>query len=51
MLLVKWETLEAHTVDFRGSAEYQEWKALLDHYYDPFPAVEHYELVDENSIL
>ena len=42
LLLVEWETLEAHTVGFRGSAEYQQWKALLHHFYDPFPTVEHY---------
>lgn len=45
ILLVKWETLEAHTIGFRGSPEYQEWKALLHHFYDPFPIVEHYHLV------
>ena len=45
ILLVHWETLEAHTVGFRGSDEYQEWKRLLHHFYDPFPTVEHYELV------
>ena len=43
ILLVKWQTLEDHTVGFRGSSQYQEWKALLHHYYDPFPEVEHYE--------
>ena len=43
LLLVHWGTLEDHTYGFRGSAEYQEWKALLHHYYDPFPEVEHYE--------
>ncbi len=42
ILLVRWETLEAHTVGFRKSAEYQEWKRLLHHFYDPFPVVEHY---------
>jgi heme-degrading monooxygenase HmoA len=47
LLLVQWETLQAHTVGFRGSDEYQEWKRLLHHFYDPFPAVEHYELVQE----
>ena len=45
ILLVRWETLEDHTEGFWGSAEYQEWKALLHHFYDPFPTVEHYELV------
>jgi heme-degrading monooxygenase HmoA len=42
VLLVRWETLEDHTVGFRGSPEYQEWKALLHHFYDPFPTVEHF---------
>lgn len=45
LLLVQWETLEDHTVGFRGSAEYQEWKRLLHHFYDPFPVVEHYQNV------
>jgi heme-degrading monooxygenase HmoA len=42
ILLVQWQTLEDHTIGFRGSPEYQEWKALLHHFYDPFPTVEHY---------
>ena len=49
ILLVNWETLEAHTVGFRGSEEYREWKKLLHHFYDPFPTVEHYELILENQ--
>lgn len=44
--LVQWESLDAHEVTFRGSPEYQKWKALLHHYYDPFPTVLHYEIVD-----
>lgn len=43
ILLVRWETLEDHTVGFRQSAQYQEWKALLHHFYAPFPRVDHYE--------
>ena len=42
VLLVRWDTLEAHTQGFRGSPQYQQWKALLHHFYDPFPVVEHY---------
>ena len=42
MLLVRWRTLEAHTVGFRQSAQYQEWRRLLHHFYDPFPTVLHY---------
>ena len=43
LLLVQWKNLEDHTVGFRGSPEYQDWRRLLHHYYDPFPEVEHYE--------
>lgn len=46
LLLVRWNTLEDHTVGFRGSDGYQEWKRLLHHYYEPFPVVEHFEEVD-----
>lgn len=45
ILLVNWETLDAHTIGFRASERYQEWKKLLHHFYDPFPTVEHYEQV------
>lgn len=45
LLLVRWRTLEDHTVGFRGSPEYQAWRKLLHHFYDPFPMVEHYEAV------
>jgi heme-degrading monooxygenase HmoA len=45
LLLVDWDSLESHTEGFRGSAEYQRWRELLHHFYDPFPTVEHYEKV------
>jgi heme-degrading monooxygenase HmoA len=45
ILLVNWQRLEDHTVGFRGSPQYQEWKRLLHHFYHPFPTVEHYERV------
>ena len=48
LLLVNWEKLEDHTIGFRQSPEYQDWKNLLHHFYDPFPTVEHYEPIYEN---
>lgn len=42
ILLVEWETIEDHEVGFRQSDEYQEWKGMLHHFYDPFPVVQHY---------
>ncbi len=43
ILLVHWETLEDHEIGFRKSEEYQQWKGLLHHFYEPFPVVEHYK--------
>lgn len=45
ILLVRWESLEHHTVGFRESPQFLEWKKLLHHYYDPPPVVQHYETV------
>ena len=45
VLLVEWDTLEHHTEGFRGSPEYQRWRELLHHFYDPFPTVEHYDVI------
>lgn len=45
ILLVNWQTLTDHTIGFRRSPEYQAWKKLLHHFYDPFPTVEHYQTV------
>lgn len=42
ILLVHWQRLEDHTIGFRQSSEYQRWRTLLHHFYDPFPTVEHY---------
>lgn len=50
MLLVRWESVEHHEVGFRKSPQYQEWRKLLHHFYDPFPTVLHYELVNGPGI-
>lgn len=44
MLLVRWQNVEAHEVGFRQSPQYQQWRQLLHHFYDPFPTVLHYAL-------
>ncbi|HWK96571.1 MAG TPA: antibiotic biosynthesis monooxygenase family protein [Pseudolabrys sp.] len=40
-LFVAWNTVENHTVDFRGSPDFQEWRALVGHCFAAPPAVEH----------
>ena len=40
--LVEWQDLLDHTVGFRQSPRYQEWRELLHDFYSPFPTVEHF---------
>ena len=42
LLLIEWDSLEAHETGFRGSPAYAEWSALLHHFYEPMPEVRHY---------
>jgi heme-degrading monooxygenase HmoA len=46
LLLVWWDSLASHTEGFRRSAGYERWRALLHGFYEPFPEVEHYTLVE-----
>ena len=45
LLHVDWVALQDHTEGFRGSPAYEQWRAALHHFYDPFPVVEHFEAV------
>ncbi len=40
-LIIGWETLETHTVDFRSSADFLEWRRLVGPYFSAPPLVEH----------
>ena len=42
LLLVEWETLEDHTVGFRESPAFGEWRGLIGHLFDGAPDVEHF---------
>jgi heme-degrading monooxygenase HmoA len=49
VLMVHWETLEDHTVGFRGSPAFQQWRAIVGPYFAAPPAVEHFvELTASN---
>jgi hypothetical protein len=39
---VEWRELEDHTLGFRLSDRYEDWRRLLHRFYNPFPVVEHY---------
>ncbi len=46
-LRVGWETLESHTIDFRGSENFQKWRALVGGFFIDAPIVLHNEIIDE----
>ena len=48
LLLIYWDTLENHTVDFRGSAEFADWRAIVGPYFVKPPHVEHMTLVGKS---
>lgn len=45
ILLIHWETLEDHTVGFRGSPAYAQWRAIVGPYFERAPSVEHFTAV------
>lgn len=45
LLLVGWESLEAHEVNFRQSERFPQWRALIGPYFAAAPRVEHYREV------
>ena len=48
--LVRWETVDDHLIGFRGSPQFQEFRALLTPFYESPSHMEHYELVLRNPL-
>ncbi|QNA89266.1 antibiotic biosynthesis monooxygenase [Massilia sp. Dwa41.01b] len=46
-LLVRWQTVEDHNVHFRGSADFTEWRCLVEHCFDGTPSVSHLATVHQ----
>lgn len=42
VLQIFWETLENHTVDFRQSAAFADWRAIVGPFFAGAPTVEHF---------
>ena len=42
LLRVLWKDIPAHRDGFRQSQRYQEWRALLHHFYEPLPTIEYF---------
>ena len=49
ILQIFWETLENHTVDFRGSPAFTEWRAIVGPFFAAPPVVEHFDLVAKSE--
>jgi heme-degrading monooxygenase HmoA len=45
VLMVEWDSIEAHTVGFRGSANFGRWRAVVGPHFDGTPNVEHFDQV------
>lgn len=45
LLLVQWESVEAHTEGFRKSPEFAQWRALLHDFYESAPVIEHFAAI------
>ena len=44
-LIVQWQTLEDHTVGFRGSPAFAQWRALIGPFFGSPPVVEHFQSI------
>ena len=49
VLMIFWETLENHTIDFRQSQAFQDWRAIVGPYFAAPPAVEHFNLLAKSA--
>jgi heme-degrading monooxygenase HmoA len=49
LLMIFWETLENHTVDFRGGPLFPQWRAIVGPYFAAPPVVEHFELLSKSD--
>jgi len=49
LLMIFWETLENHTVDFRGSPAFGEWRAIVGPFFTQPPQVEHFTLLAKSG--
>ena len=49
ILQIFWDTLEDHTVGFRQSEAFAQWRAIVGPFFASPPVVEHFELVTRSS--
>ena len=49
ILQIFWDTLENHTVDFRQSTAFADWRAIVGPFFAGPPTVEHFDLVAKSA--
>ena len=49
ILMIYWDTLENHTVDFRQGPLFPAWRAIVGPFFAAPPAVEHFTLVAKSA--
>ena len=49
ILMIYWDTLENHTVDFRGGPLFPQWRAIVGPFFAVPPTVEHFTLVVKSA--
>jgi heme-degrading monooxygenase HmoA len=49
VLLVEWDSLDAHLQNFRGSERFVEWRAAIGPFFAEPPHVEHFVDVDADA--
>ena len=49
VLMVFWDTLENHTVDFRGSELFTQWRGIVGPFFATPPKVEHFDLLSKSD--
>lgn len=49
ILQIFWDTLENHTIDFRQSAAFADWRAIVGPFFAGPPTVEHFDLVAKSA--
>jgi heme-degrading monooxygenase HmoA len=49
ILMIFWDTLEDHTVHFRGGPLFPQWRAIVGPYFAAPPVVEHFTLVGKSG--
>jgi heme-degrading monooxygenase HmoA len=49
VLMIFWDTLEDHTVHFRQSPAFAEWRAIVGPFFATPPVVEHFELLTKSA--